>query len=126
MRLQRSGSRLLTRRIAPVILLAVTLVTSFVAGMGSSADSSTPSALLFTFCVVAAIGAHALGHYLVARRSGVDASLPYFVPQLGIVGTSGAFLKLSWPIVDRRTLIRIFVAGPIAGFVVSSVMLTCG
>jgi len=77
-------------------------------------------------CVVAAVGAHALGHYVVARRSGVDASLPYFVPQPGIVGTSGAFVKLSWPIADRQTLIRIFVAGPIAGFVVSSVMLACG
>jgi membrane-associated protease RseP (regulator of RpoE activity) len=67
-----------------------------------------------------------MGHYLVARRSGVEASFPYFVPQLGIVGTSGAFVKLSWPIADRQTLMRIFVAGPAAGFVVSTVMLTCG
>jgi len=41
-------------------------------------------------------------------------------------GTAGAYVKLSWPIEDRRALIRIFTAGPIAGFLVSAVFLMAG
>lgn len=118
--------RLVTHRIAPAILLAVTFFTSYVAGSSSSDNSFMSSALLFAVCVMMASGAHGLGHYLAARRSGVDVSFPYFVPQPVMVGTSGAFVKMSWPIQDRRALILIFAAGPVAGFVVSAVFLTVG
>jgi Peptidase family M50 len=118
------GWRLLTRRIAPAILLTLTLFTTFTAGGGlSGGDRSLWSGLSFALCAMVAVGAHAFGHFIAARRCGVDASFPYFVPQLGIVGTSGAYVKLSWPIEDRRSLIRIFVAGPMVGFLTSTVVL---
>ena len=42
--------------------------------------------------------AHEMGHYLVALRYGVDATLPFFIPLpipgLSLVGTLGAFIRI--------------------------------
>jgi membrane-associated protease RseP (regulator of RpoE activity) len=70
--------------------------------------------------------AHPLGHFLVARRHGVACSLPYFVPQLALLGTSGAFVKVRWPIASRAALIRIFAAGPLAGVTLSVLAILIG
>ncbi len=64
---------------------------------------------------------HELGHYVAARRYAIDASLPYFLPvppTLSPIGSLGAFLKLRSPVVDRRQLLDVGAAGPLAGFVV--------
>ena len=64
---------------------------------------------------------HELGHYFAARRYAIDASPPYFLPIPPVVspiGSLGAFLKLRSPVVDRRQLLDVGAAGPLAGFVV--------
>jgi len=64
---------------------------------------------------------HELGHYFAARRYAIDASPPYFLPvppALSPIGSLGAFLKLRSPVVDRRQLLDVGAAGPLAGFVV--------
>lgn len=66
--------------------------------------------------------AHELGHYLMCRRYGVDASPPYFLPFLPVVplpGTFGAFIRVREPIRDKKVLFDMAVAGPIAGFLVA-------
>lgn len=68
---------------------------------------------------------HEFGHYLTARRHGVDASLPYFIPApfslLGIfsIGTFGAVIRLRQTVERTRQLFDIGIAGPLAGFVVA-------
>lgn len=72
---------------------------------------------------------HELGHYLVARRYAIDASLPFFLPvppSVSPIGSLGAFLKLRSPVVDRRQLLDVGVAGPLAGFVVALGVLVWG
>ena len=63
--------------------------------------------------------AHEMGHYLVCRLYGVDATLPFFIPlsrmPVSFVGTLGAFIRIASPIPDRRALFDIGVAGPLAG-----------
>jgi membrane-associated protease RseP (regulator of RpoE activity) len=64
---------------------------------------------------------HELGHYIVARLHGVDASLPFFIPfppQVGI-GTMGAVISMRRVTSDRRKLIDIGAAGPLAGLAVA-------
>jgi membrane-associated protease RseP (regulator of RpoE activity) len=64
---------------------------------------------------------HELGHYFVARRHGVDASLPYFIPLppwFGI-GTLGAVISMRGATTDRRKLIDVGAAGPLAGLCVA-------
>jgi membrane-associated protease RseP (regulator of RpoE activity) len=59
----------------------------------------------------------------------VNASPPYFIPfppQLGLLGTMGAFIRLRSPLYDRRTLFDIGVAGPFAGIVVAIPVLLVG
>ena len=38
------------------------------------------SSLQFTVAALSILAAHEFGHYLLARRHGVSASLPYFIP----------------------------------------------
>ncbi|HVV50666.1 MAG TPA: site-2 protease family protein, partial [Polyangia bacterium] len=64
---------------------------------------------------------HELGHFVVARLHGVDASLPYFIPlppSFGL-GTMGAVIGMRDVTSDRRKLIDIGAAGPLAGLVVA-------
>ncbi len=64
--------------------------------------------------------AHEMGHYLVARRYRVPASLPYFIPMpLSLFGTFGAVIRMASLGADRRILFDIAVAGPIAGLVLA-------
>src|SRR5438309_407621 len=61
-------------------------------------------AMLFTFCVLLILGSHEMGHYLMARRHGVDASLPYFIPFPFGFGTMGAVIRIRARIPNRDAL----------------------
>ena len=64
------------------------------------------------------LGAHEMGHYLMARRHGVAASLPYFLPfPFGLFGTFGAAIRLREPMRNRKVLMDIGAAGPLAGLI---------
>src|SRR5437868_10965248 len=76
--------------------------------------------LKFSGSLLAILTAHESGHYLFCRYYGVDATLPFFIPQppLLIPGTFGAFIKMKSPVPSRRALFDIGLAGPLAGFLV--------
>jgi membrane-associated protease RseP (regulator of RpoE activity) len=72
---------------------------------------------------------HELGHYLAARRYAIDVSPPYFLPvppNLSPIGNLGAFIRIRSPVYDRRQLLDVGAAGPLAGFVVALVVLWWG
>jgi membrane-associated protease RseP (regulator of RpoE activity) len=65
---------------------------------------------------------HELGHYFAARRYAIDTSLPFFLPippTVSPIGSLGAFIRLRSPVLDRRQLLDVGAAGPIAGFVIA-------
>ncbi len=70
--------------------------------------------------------AHEMGHYLYARKYGVWATLPFFIPFPTLIGTLGAFIRIKSPIRSRVALFDIGIAGPIAGFVISVPVLFAG
>ena len=72
--------------------------------------------LAFSIPVLTILLCHELGHYLLCRRYGVHATLPYFVPAPVGLGTLGAFIRIRSPIRNKRELFDIGIAGPIAGF----------
>ena len=76
--------------------------------------------LIFSGSLLAILTAHEFGHYLYCRYYGVDATLPFFIPQppLLIPGTFGAFIRMKSPVPSRRALFDIGLAGPLAGFIV--------
>jgi membrane-associated protease RseP (regulator of RpoE activity) len=68
------------------------------------------------------LGVHEMGHYLTCRHYGLAATLPYFLPSpfmmreiLGI-GTFGALIRIKEPIREKRALLDVGAAGPVAGF----------
>src|SRR6267154_6748410 len=76
--------------------------------------------LKFSAALLAILTAHEFGHYFFCRYYGVDATLPFFLPQPpGLLpGTFGAFIKMKSPVPSRHALFDIGLAGPLAGFIV--------
>ena len=70
---------------------------------------------------------HEFGHYLLSRIHRVPASLPLFIPgPPHFIGTFGAIIRMRGPILGRKALFDIGVAGPLAGFIVALVALVIG
>jgi membrane-associated protease RseP (regulator of RpoE activity) len=85
--------------------------------------------LVFASALMAILLIHELGHYFAARKYGIDASPPYFLPApfwWTFIGTFGAFIRIRSPIVDRRQLMDVGASGPWAGFVVALICLGVG
>jgi membrane-associated protease RseP (regulator of RpoE activity) len=75
--------------------------------------------LPFAVTLLAILFVHEMGHYLAARRCGVDVTLPYFIPAPTFLGTFGAFIRIRARMTNRSALLEIGAAGPIAGFLVA-------
>jgi membrane-associated protease RseP (regulator of RpoE activity) len=62
---------------------------------------------------------HEFGHYLMARRHRVRASLPMFIPFPNLFGTMGAVIAMKGRIKTRDALVDIGASGPLAGLAVA-------
>lgn len=83
------------------------------------AEGLTFGLLYFTLPLMTILAVHELAHFAMARRRNVAASLPFFIPSIPPLGTFGAFISLRDPIPNRKTLLEIGVAGPIAGLLMT-------
>jgi Zn-dependent protease len=91
------------------------------------ASESLGGALAFTVSLLAILLAHEFGHYLAGRRHGVHVTLPYFIPfPLSPFGTLGAFIRLKEHPKNKRILLDIGLAGPLAGLAVAIPILILG
>ncbi|HUR70306.1 MAG TPA: site-2 protease family protein [Candidatus Thermoplasmatota archaeon] len=79
--------------------------------------------LSFALPLMAILTVHEFGHYIWARKHGMEASLPFFIPVppfLGLnIGTFGAFISMREPMPNRKALFDVGASGPIAGFCVA-------
>ncbi|MBH0177723.1 MAG: site-2 protease family protein [Nitrospira sp.] len=83
--------------------------------------------LPFAAALLFILTTHELGHYLLSRIHGMPASLPLFIPgPPHFIGTFGAIIRMRSPILSRRALFDIGVAGPLAGFIVAVAVLIVG
>lgn len=83
--------------------------------------------LSYAIPVMVILLAHELGHYLQARRYGVPASLPFFIPMpFSPTGTMGAVIAMRPNVADRRALFDIAITGPLAGLVPAVVLSVVG
>jgi membrane-associated protease RseP (regulator of RpoE activity) len=89
-------------------------------------DHQIFSGLLYSIPVMLILLAHELGHFMACQQWRVPATLPFFLPSPTPLGTLGAFIRISSPIYNRRTLFDIGVSGPIAGFIVLLPFLVAG
>ena len=88
-----------------------------------------PQGVPFSLAILGILGTHELGHYFAALYHRVAVSLPYFIPfpfPLSPFGTMGAVIRLKSPPTNRRVLLDIGLAGPLAGFIVAIPVLIYG
>jgi membrane-associated protease RseP (regulator of RpoE activity) len=87
-----------------------------------------PKGWPFAVPLLAILLCHEFGHYIAARRHGVPASLPYFIPlpMISPLGTMGAVIAMRGRIKSRNALLDIGAAGPLAGLVVAIPVLIIG
>lgn len=104
---------------ATVASVFLTFLTQSGGGVESQAlvDQLKGSAW-FTASVMAILFAHELGHFVMARRHGVDCTWPFFIPLPLGFGTMGAVIRLRGRIPTRDALVDIGAGGPLAGLAV--------
>jgi membrane-associated protease RseP (regulator of RpoE activity) len=89
----------------------------------------------YSTAILFILASHEFGHYFASRYHKVDATLPYFIPfppipillQLFLnFGTFGAVIRTKTIIPSKKVMFDIGVAGPIAGFIASLLVLSYG
>lgn len=76
--------------------------------------------MLILFC-------HEMGHYIQARRYGVPATFPFFIPMpIPPLGTMGAVIVQGAGVANRKAMFDIAVSGPLAGLVIALPVLYYG
>ena len=115
-----------------LILFILTIFTTLLAGaiMEGVNPLKNPLAILqgwpFSVTLMLILGFHEFGHYYLAHKHQVNATLPYFIPAPTFIGTFGAFIKIKSPIYRKAALLQIGAAGPIAGFIIAVPALIIG
>jgi membrane-associated protease RseP (regulator of RpoE activity) len=103
----------------PLLLFFATCLSTYYAGMVSNPTFEW-GGLEYAVPVMAILGAHEFGHYLQARRYGVPATWPLFIPfPFSPIGTMGAVIVQGTGWADRKALFDIAVSGPLAGLVLT-------
>ena len=115
-----------------IILFLITLFCTLIAGTLQQGINPLEHPWLlwkgmpFSFTLLMILGAHEFGHYFISKKHHIDVTLPYFIPAPSFIGTFGAFIKMKSPIMDRRILLDVGAAGPLAGMCVSVPVLLVG
>ncbi|MCC6905215.1 MAG: site-2 protease family protein [Anaerolineae bacterium] len=142
-----------------IALLALTLVSVFIVGVGqhdqlylpplmvltaqiTGSTAAVPypelmptpevwraalgTGVLYTLALLGILGTHEMGHYLMSRRHGISATLPFFIPFPNLLGTLGAVIAMREPTPNRKVQFDIGVAGPLAGLFVAIPVLLIG
>ena len=86
----------------------------------ATADLNWSQGLVYMAAVLAILLTHEMGHFLVALRYGVPASLPFFIPVPVLpFGTMGAVIRLEGSEANRRQMFDLGLFGPLAGLLVA-------
>lgn len=120
------------RRWINVVLFIATFFTTMLVGSllyGADIESDPSKVLLgipFSIAIMTVLGAHEAGHYFIAKKNGMQTSLPYFIPFPSIIGTMGAIIKHRGPIPGRKALFDVGVSGPLIGLFASVIVTVIG
>lgn len=108
-----------------IVLFLATIASTFFAGYYFIGHGVIDG---ITFCVaiMAIIGIHETAHYFAARKYGIKATLPYFIPAPTFIGTFGAVINVKSPIPNKNALFDLGASGPLAGIIITIPVLIIG
>lgn len=121
-----------------LVMFILTLISVLISGwLFSASDVPSDPILLvrdvivkgwpFAVSMLAILGAHEFGHYFAGKAHGVTVTLPFFIPlPFSPLGTMGAFINMKDTPKNKRALMDIGVAGPLAGMVVAVIVMWIG
>jgi membrane-associated protease RseP (regulator of RpoE activity) len=111
-----------------LVLFVLTVLSTFYVGAQLVGEGgSALRGWVFAVPLLAILVTHEMGHWLQARKHGVDASLPYFIPlPLPPLGMLGAVISMRGRIKSRDALFDIGASGPLAGMAVALPVLAWG
>jgi Zn-dependent protease len=122
-----------------LILFVLTLMSVLLTGALYGLQDPLPTGLIpaalaliqrgwpFAVSMLAILAAHEFGHYLAGRYHGLHVTLPYFIPfPFSPFGTMGAFINMKGIPKNRRVLMDVGIAGPLAGLVIALPVLFIG
>ena len=116
-----------------IVLFVLTVFSTLLTGAMSAGETnlfSQPEKILkgipYSFWLLSILLFHEFGHYWAAKRRKVKVTLPYFIPGPTLFGTFGAFIRAKSPFKNRKELLEVGAAGPVAGFVVSVLAIIFG
>lgn len=124
-----------------IVLFLITVFTTMMAGAelrtanafywGDLTFAQLGEGWLFSFAFLSFLTVHEFGHFFAARFHNVRTSLPYYIPifipfMMMNIGSFGAVIRIREMPPSRRKYFDIGVAGPLAGFVVSVILLVVG
>jgi membrane-associated protease RseP (regulator of RpoE activity) len=96
-------------------------------GLAAGLGHALVQGLLYAVPLMTILIFHEMGHFLQARRYGVPASYPYFIPMpVSPIGTFGAVIAMGARMGHRRALFDIGITGPLAGLVPTLVFCVVG
>ena len=82
-------------------------------------------AIIYTISLLGILGIHELGHMIAARIHRLKTAWPYFIPGIpiwGFIPTFGALIIPKGPMINRKILFDVAIAGPIAGLVIAIIV----
>jgi membrane-associated protease RseP (regulator of RpoE activity) len=92
-----------------ILLFALTVFSTYLIGGG-----------WYSLSLISILLAHEMGHFVMSRRHGMPATLPYFLPvPIPPFGTFGAIIKMKGRMKSRKALFDIGVAGPLMGLFIT-------
>lgn len=105
-----------------IVLFAITVGTTLISGYVLSAGwpefmpDPWLGAAMFSAAIMFILGAHEMGHKLMASRHRIEATYPYFIPGLPPLGTFGAVIQEKSLPPNEDSLFDLGVSGPLIGF----------
>lgn len=112
------------------LLFIVTFLTTTLAGadwMGTNdwTWEGISQGLYFSIPFLGILTVHEFGHYIASRIYKLAVTLPYYIPLYipiagaMTIGTLGAFIRIKSPLLSKKMVMDVGVAGPIAGFIMA-------
>lgn len=115
--------------------ISVSIVSTLLVGLPSetalfgfipTSEEGLYRGILFATLLLSFLTFHEFGHYFAAIYHKVKVTLPYYIPIPVGIGTLGAVIRIKEQIHSTKKLFDIGAAGPIAGFIVSLIILFIG